>query len=483
MIRKRAAGLAGFCLVVLGGAAFTAEPPSAPAPEPARALPATLAPRLVELQRDLAAGTGAYELVASLSTEVGPRLAGSEGDRRAVAWALAKLAALGFENVRAEPVTVPRWVRGDAAAEILAPWPQPLAVTALGGSVATPEAGLTGEIVETANVASLEILPDDAVAGRIVFLSERMERGAGGRGYGQVVQNRGRGAVAAAKKGAIAVVIRSVGTDSHRLPHTGAMHYEEGVARIPAAALSNPDADLLVAQLASGRPVSLRLRLTCRDAGEAESANVIGEVVGSELPQEIVLLGAHLDSWDLGTGALDDGAGVAVVTEAARRIARLAPRPRRTLRVVLYANEEFGLSGGKGYAAAHAHELDRHQAVLESDFGTGRVERFRARVAAADAGWVPLLHQLVAPFGVDFEERPAFGGADVGPLVRAGVPAFDLGHDGSTYFDHHHTADDTLDKVDRAGLDQAVAAYATLALALADLPAPLARAPVPEERR
>lgn len=448
----------------------------------ARELPADLAALAAELQRGAATGGGAWDLVASLTTEVGPRLAGSEGDRRAVAWALAKLTALGFENVRAEPVTVPRWLRGEAAAEILEPWPQPLAVAALGGSVGTPAAGLTGEVIETANVASLEALPGEAVAGRIVFLSERMERGAGGRGYGEVVQNRGRGAVAAAKKGAIAVVIRSVGTDSHRFPHTGAMHYEAGVARIPAAALSNPDADLLAAQLASGRPVRLGLRLTCRDAGEAESANVVGELVGRELPQEIVLLGAHLDSWDLGTGALDDGAGVAVVTEAVRQIARLAERPRRTLRVVLYANEEFGLSGGKGYAAAHAGELDRHQAVLESDFGTGRVLHLRARLAAADAGWAPALHALVAPLGVGFEERPAWGGADVGPLVRAGVPAFDLAHDGTTYFDYHHTADDTLDKIDRAGLDQAVAAYATLALALADLPAPLGRAPIPEER-
>jgi len=463
-------------VVALGaGLGLAGEPGGAPE------LPAKLGETVVLLQRQIAAGSRAFEHVASLTTEVGPRLAGSDGDRRAVEWALGKLRELGFANVHAEPVTVPRWIRGDAAAEILAPWPQPLVLAALGGSVGTPQVGLAGEVVEAANVAALEALPDETVRGRIVFLSERMRRAIDGAGYGKTVPNRAGGAVAAAKKGAIALIIRSVGTDSHRFPHTGSLHYAAEVPRIPAAALANPDADLLAAQVASGRPVRLALRLGCRDAGEAESANVLGEMVGRDRPQEVVVLGAHLDSWDLGTGALDDGAGMGVVIEAARQIARLAERPSRTLRVVLFANEEYGLSGAKGYLAAHAGELDRHVAALESDLGSGRIHRFRAHVAPADAGWVPALHRLLVPLGIPFDESPAGGGADIGQLRKAGVAVFDLSPDASDYFDFHHTADDTLDKVDRAALDQAVAAHATLALALADLPVKLARVPVPEE--
>lgn len=476
MTRIRGAAL-GVGVLAAMSAIWAASGASAPSSASA-ALPERVVQRAAELQRRVAAGSEAFGIVASLTTEVGPRLAGSDGDRRAVAWAVAKLRELGFDNVRAEPVNVPRWLRGEASAAILAPWPQRLVVVALGGSVGTPDEGLRGEVVEAANVAALEELPDEAVRGRIVFLSERMSRGIDGSGYGKTVPNRGRGAIAAARKGALAVVIRSIGTGSHRHAHTGAMRYEEGVARIPAAALSNPDADLLAAQVASGQPVQLELRLTCHADGEAESANVIGEITGREVPDEVVVLGAHLDSWDLGTGAEDDGAGVAVAIEAARQIAALPERPRRTLRVVLFANEEFGLSGARAYAAARAAELPHHLAALESDLGSGRIHRFRARVAATDEAWVPALHRLLEPLGIPFDPAPASGGADIGQLARAGVPVFDLSHDASRYFDVHHSANDTLDKVDRAGLDHAVAAYATLASALADLPAPLDRTSV-----
>lgn len=466
--RTRAAARGGLFLATALGAASPAQAASD--------VPAALLERVGEVQRALP-DDRAFEHVASLTTEVGPRLAGSAGDSRAVAWALARLRDLGFENVRAEPVTVPRWVRGEAHAEIVSPWPQPLVLAALGGSVGTPEGGLEADVVEAANVAAFEALPADRVRGRIVFLSERMERASDGSGYGKTVQIRGNGAVAAARRGALAVVIRSVGTDSHRLSHTGGMHYEEGVPRIPGAALAQPDADLLAAQVASGHPVRMRLRLGCRDAGSAESANVIGEVVGRESPEEIVVLGAHLDSWDLGTGALDDGAGVAIVLEAARRIAHLAQRPRRTVRVVLFANEEFGLSGGKAYVAQHAEELPRHVAALESDLGTGRITRFRARVAARDEPQLPELARVLASLGIAFDAAPARGGSDIGPLGEAGVPLFDLPPDATTYFDFHHTADDTLDKVDRDGLAAAVAANGALALVLADLPGRLATLP------
>lgn len=435
------------------------------------------------IQIAAATSDGAYGLVRSLTTEVGPRLAGSPGDRAAVAWAERKLRELGFDRVWSEPVEVPRWVRGEAAAEIVAPYPQPLAVAALGGSPGTG-GWLEGEVVAAADVAALEALPAEAVRGRIVFLHRRMERRPEGGSYGAVVANRGKGPAVAAAKGAIATVIRSVGTDDHRLPHTGSARHEGKLPAIPAAALSNPDADLLEAQLAHGGPVRLRLRLDCRDEGTAASANVIGEIAGAERPDEVVLLGAHLDSWDLGTGAEDDGAGVGVVIEAARLAGRVGGPPRRSVRVVLFANEEFGLSGGRAYAARPAGEVARHVAALESDLGSGRVRALRTRLAPADAPLAGRLAAALAPLGIPVEAKEAYGGADIGPLRRLGVPVVDLPPDASTYFDVHHSADDTFDKVSAEGLRHQVAAFATVARLLADLPVPLAHLPAePDQSR
>jgi len=430
------------------------------------------------LQERLLAGRGAADLATSLSTEVGPRLAGTDGDRRAVAWATAKLGELGFENVRAEPVTVPRWERGEASAEIVAPHAQHLVIAALGGSVGTPEEGLEAEVVATENVLSLAALPEEAVRGRIVYLFERMVRARDGSGYGKTGKIRSDGVVESAKKGAIGVLIRSVGTDSSRQPHTGGMGRKYAANPIPAAALSNADADLLDEMLKLGKPVRIRMRLTSRSLGTASSANVIGEIRGREKPDEIVLLAAHLDSWDLGTGALDDGAGVGVVIEAARAIGALAVRPRRTIRVVLYANEEFGLSGGIAYAEAHAGELARHQAALESDFGTGRVWQLQGRTAEGETAPLAELAGLLAPLGVQSDPAVASGGADISRIRRLGVPVFDLSHDGTTYFDYHHTADDTADKLVPKDLAQATAAFATAAWWLAERPALLARLPL-----
>ena len=321
-----------------------------------------LPPEVAELQRAALAGSSAADLARSLSTEAGPRLAGSEGLARGVAWGLRTLAELGFENVHAEPVTVPHWERGAALGEIVAPFPQTVALAALGGSIGTAENGIEAEVVATENLESLAALAPETVRGRIVYFGERMQRTRDGAGYGKTVAIRWGGAMAAAKLGAVAVLIRSVGTDSNRLPHTGSMGYEDSVKKIPAAALSNPDADLLEQAVASGQPVRFRLRLTSRTLPDVESANVVGELGGRERPEEIVVLSGHLDSWDLGTGALDDAAGIGNVIEAARLISKLKERPRRTIRIVLYANEEFGLSGGKTYAGAHAEEAPLHQA-------------------------------------------------------------------------------------------------------------------------
>ncbi|MES1243825.1 MAG: M20/M25/M40 family metallo-hydrolase [Acidobacteriota bacterium] len=427
-------------------------------------------------------GTRAFEIVRSITTEVGPRSAGSAGDARAVEWGVRTMKALGFQNVRAETVTVPHWDRGAESGEIVSPWPQPVHLAALGGSVGTPAAGIEAEVVQVPDVSALEST-DPALAarvkGRIVFIDRRMERRKNGQGYGEAVGGRSRGAALAGKLGAAAVLIRSVGTDNNRTPHTGGMRYEDGGPRIPAAALSNPDADLLEGQLASGKPVVFRLRLGARLVGDAGSANVIGEIPGREKPDEVVLLGCHLDSWDLGTGAVDDGAGCAIMMEAARRIGELKQRPRRTVRVVLFANEEFGLSGARGYAEAHAKELPKHILAGESDFGSGRVWQISSRV---DPGTLPAfdaIAALLAPIGVERGDNEAGGGADLSPMIPARVPVAGLYQDGTEYFDWHHTSNDTLDKIDPKDLDQNVAAWAAVAYGAAEMQGDFGRAPEP----
>jgi Zn-dependent M28 family amino/carboxypeptidase len=303
-----------------------------------------------------------------------------------------------------------------------------------------------------------------------------------GAGYGATVEQRSSGPVAAARRGAVALLIRSVGTDRNRLPHTGGTRYDETVRKIPAAALSNPDADLLAAQIAAGKPVTFELRLGARQLADEPSANVIGEIVGRERPREIVLLGCHLDSWDLGTGAL--GAGCAIVLEVGRRLLALPQRPRRTVRVVLFANEEFGLSGAKAYAEAHKAEIRDHVMTAEADLGSGRVYRLTSAVSAASLPALQEIVDLLSPLGIVYGDNDSAGGADLSPLRKELVPAVSLAHDASEYFDFHHTANDTLDKVDRGGLDQSVAAYLALALASAETtvhfgPGP----PPPPERR
>lgn len=438
--------------------------------------------------RDRALGDArAWSFVEGLTVEVGPRFAGTAADRRAVEWARTTLESWQLDNVRSEPVTVPRWQRGDAAGEILAPYPQPVVLVALGGSVGTPEQGIDAEVLRVGSLAELDALADEGAAGKIVFVDERMQRSRDGRGYGAAVAKRVAGASLAAKKGAAALLIRSAGTSSSRIAHTGTMRYEDGVRRIPAAALSNADADLLAAQIARGKTARFRLRLGARDAGEAESANVIAEVIGREKPDEIIVLAAHLDSWDVGTGAVDDGAGCAIMAAAAKLIAELPRRPRRTIRVLLTANEEFGLSGALAYGERYADAMDQHVAGLEADFGSGRVWVMRSGLDAAASphatGFAEDAARLLAPLGIELEDGPAFGGADLRPLRQAGVPVFDLSQDGSLYFDVHHTIDDTLDKVDPEALAQNVAAYATLAYLIADFAGDLGRAQVPPPPR
>ncbi|HYG62559.1 MAG TPA: M20/M25/M40 family metallo-hydrolase [Thermoanaerobaculia bacterium] len=477
------AGIAGISAMALQSAPSSPPPAenAGPAPSPPPSLTAEIRARAATLRDEALRGTRAYEIARSLVVEVGPRPAGSKADAAAVEWALRKMKELGFANVRAEKVTVPHWVRGQESGRILAPYPQPVVLAALGGSVGTTDEGIEAEVIEAASVEALDALDPARVRGKIVFLNVRMERTRDEKGYGDAVPARSAGPSHAARLGAVAVLIRSIGTDRDRVPHTGGTRYEEGVPRIPAAALSNPDADLLAAQVASGKPVTFRLKLGSRLLGEAESANVIGEVRGRERPEEIVLIACHLDSWDLGTGALDDAAGCGIVAEAARRIAPL--RPRRTIRVVFFANEEFGLSGARAYAEAHAGELAKHVLAAESDFGAGRVWRLRSRVAPAALPFVGQLAELLRPLGVEQgDNNESSGGADLIPLQPAHVPVLAFGQDATHYFDWHHTANDTLDKIDPKELDQNVAAWAAVIYAAAETPGTFGPAPdyVPE---
>ncbi len=423
----------------------------------------------------------ALDTVRSLVDEASPRLSGSAGGKAAIGWAQRAMAAAGLARVHVEPVKVPHWERGDESGELLAPHAHALSLAALGGSVGTPAAGLEAEVIEVASLDALDKLDPKDVKGKIVFFHVIMERLNDGSGYGKAVRVRGSGAAAAAKLGAVGVVIRSIGTGVNRTPHTGAMRYDPKVPKIPAAALAIPDADLLHRVVAQGKPVRLKLELGARTLPDADSANVIGEVLGSSLPDEVVLLGAHLDSWDLGQGALDDGAGCAIILEAGRQIARMDPKPKRTVRVVFFANEENGLEGAKAYAKAHAAEVPKHVIAFEADFGAGRVVAVRYAGAEDKRPQFLTIASLLKPLGVALSTEPAGGGADISPLQALGVPMLDLRQDGTTYFDFHHTANDTVERIEKAEIDQAAAAFAAAAYAAADAPSDFGR--LPEDKR
>jgi hypothetical protein len=302
--------------------------------------------RTAEDLRDAAVGgSKGYAIVESLTTEVGPRMGGSEAYDRATAWAQAKFKTLGYDKVWLQPVTFPVWQRRSESARVISPFPQPLVLTALGGSESTP-GDLRAEVVEFADLDALKAIPDGSLAGKIAFVNLKMKRARDGSGYGPVSNVRRAGASEAARKGASALLIRSVGTDSDRLPHTGMMKYEDGVVKIPAAALSVPDADLLANMLRRGKPVMVEMNIQAGFSGSKTEYNVIGEITGRSKPDEVVIIGGHLDSWDLGTGAIDDGAGVAITMAAGALIGDLKQAPKRTIRVIAFANEEQGLLGG-----------------------------------------------------------------------------------------------------------------------------------------
>ncbi|NIK09621.1 hypothetical protein FHY11_003153 [Xanthomonas arboricola] len=419
-------------------------------------------------EQALADDTG-FAVVESLTTEVGPRIAGGEADPRAVAWATAKFQSLGFDKVWTEPVRFPKWQRRSEQAAVIGAHAQPLHITALGGS---PGGTVEGEVVRFDNLAALQAAPAGSLAGKIAFVDYQMTKARDGKDYGNGGAVRSKGPSEAIRKGAIGFVMRSAGTDSHRVPHTGITRFDEGLTPVPAAALSVPDANQL-ARLAALGSTRVRLALDCGWDGTATSYNVIGEITGRSKPKEVVVIGGHLDSWDLGTGAIDDGAGVAITMAAGHLIGQLKQAPKRTIRVVAFANEEQGLYGGKAYAAAHgkdAKDMALHQIGAESDFGAGRIYAFNTGSAAPEDSRAATkqIAEVLAPLGIAYVPDKGGPGPDVGPISAKGGAWAWLAQDGTDYFDLHHTADDTLDKIDPKALAQNVAAYTVFAYLAAE---------------
>jgi hypothetical protein len=421
----------------------------------------------------------AWAKLAWLTDRIGHRLSGSPGYEAAARWTAAEMTRDGADRVWTEKVVVPHWTRGIESGAIVAPVAVPMAVTALGLSDPTPKGGVTADVIEVSSFDDLKAA-GEKVKGKIVLYNRPvLPNGGEEHGYGAAAALRHRGAVEAAKLGAVGALIRSLGTAAFRLPHTGMTDYEKGVPRLPFAAISQEDADHIHRLLAAGETVRVRYTLGCKNLPDVESENVLAEIRGSERPDEIVLIGGHLDSWDLGPGATDDAAGCAVVMETLRVLEVLGLRPRRTVRAVLFASEENGLHGGRAYAEAHRDELARHVVAIEADSGGARPTGFGV---TAGPGGAEIVRRLAAPLaGIGAAEIvEGGGGADISAMSAARVPMMGLRQDTTHYFDYHHSAADTLDKVDPRDLASSAAALAVMTYGLADAPDPLPR-PEPSE--
>ncbi|MFZ1478683.1 MAG: M28 family peptidase, partial [Sphingorhabdus sp.] len=400
----------------------------------------------------------------------------TEAEQRARDWAVNKLKSLGFANVREEKFDMPTWVRGEEKAWVVSPFPTPMAITALGNSASTGDKPLEGEIVYFPTYDALVDAPAQMVAGKIVFIDHQMKAAQDGSGYGYFGRARFTGPNVAAKKGAKAIIIRSIGTDNHRNPHTGNTNFEAGVAPIPSGAISNPDADNLVRQVKRAwaiplpgsqselgyrpTPVIVRLLLTPNNLGQQKSGNIIAEVPGSNASLPPVVIACHLDSWDLGTGAIDDASGCGIITAAASYLKK-GPPPKRTVRLLWAGAEEVGIWGGKAYG--EAYKAQPHALAMESDFGADRVWRVDFKLPESAKPLEDKIAAALAPLGITRGKDPATGGADVGAIIAAqGLAIVDLQQDGTRYFDLHHTPDDTLDKVDPDQMRQNVIAWTTV---------------------
>jgi len=411
-----------------------------------------------ELMDTALKGTQGYDITESLTTEVGQRLAGTEAEARARDWAVEKFKSIGLENVRVEEFTIPGWERGEETASIISPFPQDMVITSLGYSVATPINGVEAEVVYFSELDALKETTQD-LTGKIAFIDGRMGKAPDGAGYGPAGMKRRIGASEAAKHGAAAVLIRSVGTDSHRFPHTGGMRYAPDFPKIPIAAISSPDADQLERIFKRGETVTVKMTLSPVSTGQRPSGNVIGEIVGTEFPDEIVLISGHLDSWDLGTGAIDDGAGIGISAGAAKVIIDSGLKPKRTIRVIAYGAEEVGLLGGFAYRDKHKAELPNHVMATESDFGA--VAPYEVHYNWTEGR--EDMESLADLLGLPLVKKDTSGGPDIGPIKREGVPTMRLQQDGTDYFDLHHTPDDTFDKIDPEDMAKNTAAFAAMA--------------------
>ncbi|MBI3110598.1 MAG: M20/M25/M40 family metallo-hydrolase [Ignavibacteriales bacterium] len=413
--------------------------------------------------REALGSNHSYALLNDLVIKVGNRLSGSPANAKAVAWARNTMERLGFENVRLEPVMVPKWVRGNVEeAFILHPdgKQERLNIVALGGSIATPNKGITAGVVEVKSFEELRSL-GAAAKGKVVFFNRPMDRTlmTTFAGYSGAVNQRGRGAVEAAYAGGVAAIVRSMTTRLDDVPHTGGMGYADTVAKVPTAAVSTVGAERLSALLKEGKNIRLQIKLSAQSFPDVESANVLGELRGTEKPEEVVVIGGHLDSWDKGQGAHDDGAGCVHAIEALRILKSLGLQPKRTIRAVMFANEENGLRGGTAYAAQERLG-EKHIAAIESDAGGFAPRAFGVSEPAYEKvlAWASALRFV----GIDRVQRGG-GGADIGPLMRKGVPGLGLIPEGHRYFDYHHSDSDTIDKVNERELALGSAAMALMA--------------------
>jgi carboxypeptidase Q len=405
----------------------------------------------------------AYSRLAHLTDHIGHRLSGSKNLERAIEWAIAEMKRDGLDNVRPEKVMVPHWVRGEESLEMLTPASQKLTMLGLGNSIGTPAQGITAEVVVVRNFEELDRL-GEGVRGKIVVYNAPFTS------YGATVRYRGQGASRAARYGAVAALVRSITPVSLQTPHTGAMQYDPAQPQIPVAAITIEAAGLLQRMHDRGDRPTVRLKMEAKFLPDAESANVIAEVKGTERPDEIVLISGHYDSWDVGQGAHDDGGGCIIAWEAARLLKELGLRPKRTIRVVLYTNEENGLRGGNAYRDTHRAELSKHVLAIESDSGTYKPEGFGLAVTAPLQLRSNLQEIAKLLTGINADRIAANGGgADIGPIMREGVPGASLNVEGSRYFDIHHTPADTLDKINPQDLKLCVATMAVMAYVVADM--------------
>jgi carboxypeptidase Q len=444
-------------LALLGG------PLSAQRPAPLDQRYAAEANRLI----DAALGdSAAWSKLARLTDGFGHRLNGSESLEQAIDWMLAEMRAEGLDNVRGEPVMVPHWVRGQESAELVAPRAMNLPMLGLGGSVGTPPEGISAEVLVVSSFADLEKRAAEA-RGKIVLFDVPFTN------YGATVRYRSDGAVAAARAGAVAALIRSVASYSLRSPHTGAMRYDSTVTRIPAAALSTEDAAMLHRMQDRGERIVVRLRMDARTDPDTPSRNVVAEIRGRELPDEVVVMGGHIDSWDVGQGAIDDGDGVVVAWEAVRLMKELGLRPRRTVRVVGWVDEEYGGSGAEAYRDQHAAELDNHILAIESDGGVFKPVGFGFTGSDSARVLLQQVVRLLARVGGD-SLLAGGGGADIGPIMQRGVPGMSHNTDGD-YFWFHHSNADTVDKLDPRDMGLSTAMMAVMAYVVAEMPERLPR--------